>query len=100
MASSFSHTVRLPRRTRAASYAGQFVTRYFALGNLSRRSALALNGIGASNTKTEAFPYKPPPDLSLCTLINSHGLLRCPGTSTGSTSMHQRATSPVRDFID
>src|SRR4051812_34723174 len=37
MASSVNHTVRLPRRTNAASYCGQFVTRYLTFGILWRR---------------------------------------------------------------
>ena len=45
MASSVTQIVRLPRRTKAASYSGQFVTRYFAFGILRRRSLLNLYGM-------------------------------------------------------
>src|SRR5205823_13806167 len=45
MASSVNHTVRLPRWTNAASYSGQFATRYRALGILWRRLSLNLYGI-------------------------------------------------------
>src|SRR6202051_921514 len=44
-ASSVIQTVRLPRLTGAASYPGQLVTRYLALGILWRRVWLNLYGI-------------------------------------------------------
>ncbi|TRD14141.1 hypothetical protein FEV53_19465 [Palleronia caenipelagi] len=37
---------RSPRRRRLSLYPAQFVTRYFAFANLSRRDALCLKGIG------------------------------------------------------
>ena len=43
-ASSENHTVRLPRARRAASYAGQFVTRCRCFGMRCRRSWFALKG--------------------------------------------------------
>src|ERR1700678_2613992 len=49
MASSVNHTVRLPRRISAASYSGQFVTRYRAFGILWRRLSLNLYGMGLHN---------------------------------------------------
>src|SRR6059058_674951 len=45
MASSVNHTVRLPRWTNAASYSGQFATRYRAFGILWRRLSLNLYGM-------------------------------------------------------
>jgi hypothetical protein len=48
-ASSVNHTVRLPRRTNAASYSGQFVTRYRATGILWRRLSLNLYGMELPN---------------------------------------------------
>src|SRR5271154_3909922 len=48
-ASSVNHTVRLPRRTSAASYSGQFVTRYPALENLRQRSSVNLYGMSFHN---------------------------------------------------
>src|SRR5271170_3354369 len=56
-----NHTVRLPRRTSAASYSGQFVTRYLALGNLWRRLSLNLYGIGFPELRrrTTGPPYRP-----------------------------------------
>src|ERR1700728_2478654 len=45
MASSVIHIVRLPRLTSEASYSGQFVTRYLALGILWRRASLNLYGM-------------------------------------------------------
>jgi hypothetical protein len=44
-----NHTVRLVRRTSAASYAGQFVTRYLALENLWRRPSANLYGMSLYN---------------------------------------------------
>jgi hypothetical protein len=46
-AASVNHTVGLPRRTSAASYSGQFVTRYLAVGILWRRLSLNLYGMGS-----------------------------------------------------
>jgi hypothetical protein len=57
MASSVIHTVRLPRLTSAASYSGQFVTRYFALGILWRRDSLNLYGIDLARGDSRR-PYR------------------------------------------
>jgi hypothetical protein len=46
-----NHTVRIPRRINAASYSGQFVTRYLALGTLWRRLSLNLYGISFHNER-------------------------------------------------
>jgi hypothetical protein len=45
-ASSVNQTVMAPRRTNAASYSGQFVTRYLAVGILWRRLSQNLYGMG------------------------------------------------------
>src|SRR5271169_1619354 len=45
-ASSVNRGVRLPRRYRAASYSGQFVPRFLALGNMWGRLSLNLYGMG------------------------------------------------------
>src|SRR5208283_5143083 len=68
-----NHSVRLPRRTRAASYSGQFVTRYLALGNLWRRLSWNLYGMGFQNydNGTTGPPYRP----DIITAIRS-GILR------------------------
>ena len=58
MASSVIQTVRLPRLTSAASYSGQFVTRYLALGILWRR--LSLNLYGMDLTRMERRVTVPP----------------------------------------
>jgi hypothetical protein len=47
-ASSVNHTVRLPRRTSAASYSGQFATGYLAFRILWRRLSLNLYGMGST----------------------------------------------------
>ena len=59
--------VRPPRRTRAASYSGQFVTRYLALGNLWRRLALNLYGMGFQNYDdgTTGPVYRPGADAAI-----------------------------------
>src|SRR3954451_5539094 len=44
IASALNHTVRLPRRRRLASYAGQFVTSCVRLGTWWRRSWFSLKG--------------------------------------------------------
>jgi hypothetical protein len=44
-----NHTVRLPRLTSAASYSGQFVTRYLALENLWRRLSVNLYDMSFHN---------------------------------------------------
>src|SRR3954454_9980707 len=44
IASALNHTVRLPRRRRLASYAGQFVTLCVRLGMRWRRSWFSLKG--------------------------------------------------------
>jgi hypothetical protein len=48
-ASAVNHTVRLARRTNAASYSGQFVTRYLALENLWPRLSVNLYGMSFHN---------------------------------------------------
>ena len=60
-----NHTVRLPRRTSAASYSGQFVTRYLAFGILWRRLSLNLYGMELSNPGCRpGYPtIVPPPSL-------------------------------------
>src|SRR3954462_13865070 len=44
IASALNHTVRLPRRRRLASYAGQFVTLCVCLGTWRRRVWFSLKG--------------------------------------------------------
>jgi hypothetical protein len=56
-ASSVNHTVRLPRRINAASYSGQFVTRYLALGTLWRRLSLNLYGMSFHNERLGRAAY-------------------------------------------
>ena len=51
-ASSVNQTVMLPRRTSAASYSGQFLTRYLAFGILWRRLSLNLYGMGSPQEET------------------------------------------------
>jgi hypothetical protein len=46
-----NHTVGLLRRIDAASYFGQFVTRFLALGTLWRRLSLNLYGISFHNER-------------------------------------------------
>src|SRR5208282_4716419 len=72
-ASSVNQSVRLPCRTSAASYSGQFVTRYLALGNLWRRLSCNLYGMGFQNydNGTTGPPYRP----DVITAIRS-GILR------------------------
>jgi hypothetical protein len=48
-AASVNHTVTPPRRTSAASYSGQFVTRYLALENLWRWLSVKLYGVSFRN---------------------------------------------------
>ena len=58
-----NHTVRLPRFTSAASYSGQFVTRYLAVGILWRRLSLNVYGMGFQNherRKTRPHPMSRP----------------------------------------
>jgi hypothetical protein len=57
-ASSVIHTVRLPRLTSAASYSGQFVTRYLALGILWRRLSLNLYGMDLTSKRGGRRPYR------------------------------------------
>jgi hypothetical protein len=57
-----NHTVRLPRRTSAASYSGQFVTRCRCRGMWCRPAALALNGtadIRSQGTGDSLLPHLP-----------------------------------------
>src|SRR5205823_4584479 len=64
MASSVNHTVRLPRWTNAASYSGQFVTRYLDFGILWRRLSLNLYGmelpeLGVGSDQPTILPLSP-----------------------------------------
>jgi hypothetical protein len=56
-----NHTVRLPRRTSAASCSGQFVTRYRAIENLWRRPSVNLYGMSFHNQQggTAGLSYGP-----------------------------------------
>jgi len=58
--------VILPRRTNAASYSGQFVTRYLAFGILWRRLSLNLYGMGlrGHEIRTTHLCYGPAPRLA------------------------------------
>jgi len=50
-ASSLNQTVTSPRWRSASFYSAQFVTRYFAFENLSRRDPVNLKGIPASRNQ-------------------------------------------------
>ena len=56
-----NHTVKLPSRTSAASYSGQFVTRYLALENLWRQPSVNLYGMSFHNQQrgTAGLSYAP-----------------------------------------
>src|SRR6202043_2451517 len=66
-AASVNHTVRLPRRTSAASYSGQFATRYLAFGILWRRPSLNLYGMGstARSVGRHSLSYGPATKLAI-----------------------------------
>src|SRR5262249_4881065 len=85
-------SVRLPRRTRAASYSGQFVTRYLALGNLWRRLSWNLYGMGFQNDDDGAAgsPYRP----AIITAIRP-GILKLRRTSATSLN-HPAIPAPPR----
>src|SRR3954451_2497829 len=59
IASALNHTVRLPRRRRLASYAGQFVTLCVRLGMWWRRSWFSLKGKAGTPGSGQGQP--PPP---------------------------------------
>jgi hypothetical protein len=65
IASSVNHTVRLPRRRKLASWAGQFITRRFCLGMWWRHLAWALKGptgIRDQNRSDPSTPHCPVPN--------------------------------------
>src|SRR3954447_26378978 len=58
-ASALNHTVRLPRRHRLASYAGQFVTLCVCLGMWWRRSWFSLKGKAGTSGSGQGQPPTP-----------------------------------------
>src|SRR4051812_15579396 len=59
IASALNHTVRLPRRRRLASYAGQFVTLCVRLGMWWRRSWFSLKGKAGTPGSGQGQPPTP-----------------------------------------
>jgi len=57
IASALNNTVRLPRRRRLASYAGQFVTLCTCLGMWWRRFWFSLKGKAGTQVSKGALPY-------------------------------------------
>jgi hypothetical protein len=100
-ASSVNHTVRLPRRTSAASYSDQFVTRYLAFGILWRRLSLNLYGMGpTARGASDDIAYRTAGSPSLLSVpVFERGtpdrMARedIPRHTTCGLSMHQRRTA-------
>jgi hypothetical protein len=86
------------RRTRATSYSGQFVTRYLALGNLWRRLALNLYGIGFQNCDdgTTAPVYRRASTWPSVQLSIPHQSASPPGEGDGASCMLPVIRAPKR----